>query len=65
MEKEERIDLLAEVAGTPTQPIPMTEEQAYYLHTMIDPELNRLIQNLDMEKENIRKSKPTYNDWND
>lgn len=42
--------LLSEVAGTPRKPVPMTEDQAYYLHTVVDPEINRLITNMQIEK---------------
>lgn len=41
---------IAEVAGTPVVGIPMSEEQAYRLHEVIDPEVERLIAGLEMEK---------------
>lgn len=45
---------IQEIAGTESQGIPMTESQAYYLHEVVDPEIERLIALLDAEKQNAR-----------
>jgi len=41
---------IEEIAGKPQVGIPMTEEQAYYLHEIIDPQIDVYIQNIDAEK---------------
>lgn len=41
---------IAEVAGTPIVGIPLSEDQAYRLHEVIDPEIDRLIAGLEMER---------------
>lgn len=50
MEQEIPSNLIEEVAGHEPQGIPMSEEQAYYIHEFIDPEVDRLITNLELEK---------------
>ena len=42
--------LLDEVAGTPIEGIKMTESEAYYWHEYIDPQIDLLIANLELEK---------------
>lgn len=50
MEGEPTSHLVEEIAGHNPIGNPMTEEQAYYLHEYIDPEVDRLIANLELEK---------------
>lgn len=42
--------VIEEVAGTDIPGVPMSEEQAYHLHEDIDPMVDQLIANLEIEK---------------
>lgn len=52
MENEKKVDglFIEEVAGKMPPGIPMTEEQAYYLHDVIDPKIDLLIEGIELEK---------------
>ena len=47
---------IAEVSGTPIVGVPMSEEQAYYLHEYVDPVVDGLINALDVEIKRRRES---------
>lgn len=49
MEQEPNFTI-EEVAGHEPQGVPMTEEQAYYLHEFIDPQLEKIFADLEAEK---------------
>jgi len=48
--------LLEETAGHVSEGIPMTEEQAYYLHEYIDPQIDKIMAELDKEIERRKES---------
>lgn len=48
-EPGEDMGLIAEVAGTPIVGVPLSEDQAYYLHDVVDPVVDGLINALDVE----------------
>lgn len=49
MEKESNYQI-EEAVGREPVGIKMTEDQAYYLHQYIDPEVDRLIENMELER---------------
>lgn len=47
--KEGEIFLLAEVAGEKPKEVPITHFQKFYLETVIDPEVQKLCDGIDLE----------------
>ena len=50
MKEQESNFVIEEIAGHEPQGIPMTEEQAYYLHEFVDPQLEKIFADLEAEK---------------
>ena len=50
MTEQEPNFAIEEIAGREPQGVPMTEEQAYYLHEFIDPQLEKIFADLEAEK---------------
>ena len=59
-EPQENAGLIAEIAGTPIQGIPLTEFQEYYLKTEIDPRVDQWIRGLDEEMARRQKQDEYY-----
>lgn len=50
MTETDRNPLIEEVAGTPLEGTPLTPEQDFYLKNTIDPYVQELIDNMELEK---------------